>query len=360
MSDRIATFGHNKRNWLDLPDEVTSKILSKLNVVDTIDSAKVCPSWRRICKQDSSKWRRIHMKNAGAQYHNMKSSGVKILRLVSCFDLTDKGLISAAAKLPLLEELELTYCRISSAPLKAFGKSCPLLKSFKFNKRRPRYRDVCNEEAIAIAENMPGLLHLQLFRSEMTDNGLQAIIAGCPHLESLDLRKCKNLSFKGALKKTCVERVKSLKLPDASLKRLRLKSRDSTSGKEMLEVAKENPSLEEIKITNLSFSKETLKAVGKYCPLLSTFKLNMVGTLYRFYHCDKIALVIAETMPGLRHLELVGNNLTDNGLRAILSGCPHLESLDLRRCYHLSIRRSNLEYFHADHIKALKVPFPDW
>ena len=42
------------------------------------------------------------------------------------------------------------------------------------------------------------------------------------------------------------------------------------------------------------------------------------------------ALAIAETVPGLRHLQLFGNRMTNDGLKAILDGCPQLESLDLR------------------------------
>ncbi|RHN68136.1 putative leucine-rich repeat domain, L domain-containing protein [Medicago truncatula] len=42
-------------------------------------------------------------------------------------------------------------------------------------------------------------------------------------------------------------------------------------------------------------------------------------------------------MPELRHLELWGNKLTNDGLIAILDGCPYLESLDVRMCYNLVI-----------------------
>jgi hypothetical protein len=37
------------------------------------------------------------------------------------------------------------------------------------------------------------------------------------------------------------------------------------------------------------------------------------------------------TMHKLRSLQLFGNNLTNEGLTAILDNCPHLESLDTLR-----------------------------
>ncbi|KAJ4705054.1 F-box protein SKIP19-like [Melia azedarach] len=47
-------------------------------------------------------------------------------------------------------------------------------------------------------------------------------------------------------------------------------------------------------------------------------------------------------MHGLRHLQIFGNKLTNNGLQAILDGCPLLQSLDLRQCFNVSLG-GNLE-----------------
>ena len=51
------------------------------------------------------------------------------------------------------------------------------------------------------------------------------------------------------------------------------------------------------------------------------------------------ALAIAKNMPKLRHLLLNGNRVTNDGLQAILDGCPHLESLDLRKCFNVTLRK---------------------
>lgn len=160
-----------------------------------------------------------------------------------------------APKLPLLEDLVITSCKnISHEPLKVIGSSCPLLKSFKldtwfklpedevyddtvFNIEEGEDTDVeveanaevnanavaevvmdreMDADALAIAGSMHGLHHLQLFRNELTNDGLSEILDHCPRLESLDLRYCYNLNLKGDLGIKCAERIKRLQLPDNS------------------------------------------------------------------------------------------------------------------------------------------------
>jgi hypothetical protein len=146
------------------------------------------------------------------------SSQLKRLRLVSCHDISDEGLSEVAAKLPLLEELDISYCfALSNEPLKALCRFCPHLKSFKFNNpgfKTPYFE--CDEVALAIAENLPELHRLQLFGNVLTNDGLQAILDGCPHLESLDLRQCFNVKLGGNLGRRCAEQIKDLRHPHDS------------------------------------------------------------------------------------------------------------------------------------------------
>ncbi|KAM2496636.1 hypothetical protein COP2_037447 [Malus domestica] len=73
------------------------------------------------------------------------------------------------------------------------------------------------EDAIAVAQTMPGLRHLQLFGNQITNEGLKKILDGCPHLESLDLRHCFNLDLGGDLGRICAERIKKPLLPNDSI-----------------------------------------------------------------------------------------------------------------------------------------------
>ncbi|XP_004300559.1 PREDICTED: F-box protein SKIP19-like [Fragaria vesca subsp. vesca] len=159
------------RNWLELPEDVTASILSRLDAIAILTRAqKVCMKWRRICK-DRLMWRTIDMRNDGflrdydfylekmcrhgvdlssgglvdinvehfgtdelLKYITNSSSGIRRLRLVCCYGITDEGLIEVASKLPLLEHLEISFNFASAQSLEVIGRACPLLKLLKLNK----------------------------------------------------------------------------------------------------------------------------------------------------------------------------------------------------------------------------------
>ncbi|CAH8385825.1 unnamed protein product [Eruca vesicaria subsp. sativa] len=236
------------RGWAELPSELTSSILSRLDSIDLLENAqKVCTSWYRVCK-DPEMWRKIDMRNSGDLGLNLetmcrhavdRSKGglveidiwhfgtdsllnyiadsdrnLRSLRLAMCSPITTDGLTEAILKLPLLEELEVSYCSLSGESLKVVGKSLPNLKTLKLNRigfMRPSYES--DVDALAIAETMHGLRFLQLFGNILTNVGLNVILDNCPDLEHLDLRHCFNVYNVVDLVMGCSERIKVLKLP---------------------------------------------------------------------------------------------------------------------------------------------------
>ncbi|MCD7460165.1 hypothetical protein HAX54_042974 [Datura stramonium] len=238
--------------WLELPPEITSTILQKLGTIEILRNAeKVCTTWRRLC-QEPAMWRVIQMQNAGAYFWDReddlekicrqavdrsqgqlidisleyfgsdnllnyiaeRSAQLKRLRLVCSYNVSGEGLSAAVKKFPLLEELHLYYISITKEAIETIGRSCRALKSFKLNNQICRHPYIeYDEEAIAIAENMPELQHLQLFGNKMTNEGLEAILNGCPHLESLDLRRCLNVHLGGDVGKRCSQQIKYLRHP---------------------------------------------------------------------------------------------------------------------------------------------------
>lgn len=95
--------------------------------------------------------------------------------------------------------------------------------------------------------------------------------------------------------------------------------------------------LEELDLSFCSLSKEALEAVGRCCPRLKSLKLNSQICRYLCLECDDEAVAIAENFHELCHLEIFGNKLTNVGLVSILTGCPKLESLDLRQCFNVDL-----------------------
>jgi len=100
------------------------------------------------------------------------------------------------------------------------------------------------------------------------------------------------------------------------------------------EVVRKLPQLEEVLIQSFDTYEVTLKALGRSCPLLKSLQYNS----WSLESCDsdKMAFLIAETMPGLRHLNMNGHKLTDLGVLAIMDKCPLLESLEISYRAYLS------------------------
>ncbi|OIV89185.1 hypothetical protein TanjilG_25391 [Lupinus angustifolius] len=242
------------RNWLDLPRDVTLTILLKLGSIEILNNAqRVCTQWRTI-SYDPAMWHTINMRNSYDPYEMQfdylekmcrhaidRSRGnlvditlerycsddlltyitdstnhLQRMRLLSCNDISEEGMIKAAKKLPLLEELDITISNLSKDALEVIGHCCPLLKSLKFNMQvcgHPQFAS--DDEAFAIAQTMPNLRHLQLFGNKLTNDGVLAILDGCPHLESLDIRQCFNVCLDGSLRKRCAEEIKDFRNPNA-------------------------------------------------------------------------------------------------------------------------------------------------
>ncbi|PNY10395.1 F-box protein skip19-like [Trifolium pratense] len=140
------------------------------------------------------------------------------------------------------------------------------------------------------------------------------------------------------------------------LRRLRLVGCYGVTDEGLCEVAEKFPHLEELDITISSLSDTPLQAIGRHCHQLKTFKFNIEGFRHPHMEYDDEAFAIAKTMPGLRHLQLFGNKMSNAGLLAILDGCPLLESLDIRQCFNLNLVGS-LGKRCKEQIKYLRRPY---
>ncbi|KAL3643692.1 hypothetical protein CASFOL_014507 [Castilleja foliolosa] len=139
------------------------------------------------------------------------------------------------------------------------------------------------------------------------------------------------------------------------LKRLRLGRCDDINIKDLTASVKKFPELEELHLFYMpDITAEDIESISISCPKLKSFTFN--NRSYRS-QCSEIdnscALTIAKNMPNLQHLYLIGNRLSNEGLKAIFNGCPKIESLELRQCFNIDLR-GDFGKICSERIKYLK------
>ncbi|GKA35531.1 F-box domain containing protein, partial [Tanacetum coccineum] len=218
------------KRWLDLPSDLAANILHRIGVIGILENAqKVCTTWRKICKEPAM-WKVIHMDTAlgshtMAQLRQMCKNAVDRsqgqLADINILGFCNNELLKYIADRQSHPETKLSLHKteITREAIETIGRHCPLLKILKLNQDPPRYLDEAsqNDLSIAIGTNLHELSHLELIGNSMTNTGLEVILDGCRHLESLDLRKCHYVDLKQDLGKRCSRQIKYLKLPDDSL-----------------------------------------------------------------------------------------------------------------------------------------------
>ncbi|KAH7654337.1 F-box and leucine-rich repeat protein 2/20 [Dioscorea alata] len=246
------------RNWAELPHDVLSVIFGKLGAFEVLFPAQwVCRAWNRF-SHEPALWRCVDMRfhadmvnvapmeeiamravdraagqlegfygeNSGSdellRYIADRTNSFRSLRLRSCYNISDEGLIAMANRSPLLEELEITLCSFGTDAYESIGRACSQLKYFGLNSHWYQLLDDYevpevgrNKNALAIANTMHELRHLQLIGDLLTNTGLLAILDNCPHLESLDIRCCFNVRIDGDLSRR-LSRIKEVRVPTDS------------------------------------------------------------------------------------------------------------------------------------------------
>ncbi|XP_058768656.1 putative F-box/LRR-repeat protein 23 [Vicia villosa] len=256
-----------KPNWLELPRDITKNILQRLGTLEIVTSASVvCPLWWNICK-DPLMWSTIDMFTGitideitdlfqpdsyfenfsrlekicryavDRSYGHLKdiyinkfgtddllchiaqsASHLRSMRLEKCYDISTAAFYQVVKNHPFLEELDIFHSFYEETEFfEHIGQSCPVLKSLKFSPYIETLDSKSDDVAFTIAKTMPKLRHLAILNNGLTNNGLLAILDGCPLLESLDVRGCLYLDLDGSLNQRCSEQIKELRFPSDSI-----------------------------------------------------------------------------------------------------------------------------------------------
>jgi hypothetical protein len=184
----------------------------------------------------------------------------QLRNLYTCFGLTGIDLAALGAGCPHLTTVEMMDAEVTDDGIQKVARNGAL-------------RTLCVEGCV-----------------ELTDEGLQAVVAFCPHLESVDLSACDELT-------------------DATL----------------LAIGQHCSNLRELNIVETDVTDEGLRAIAEGCPLLETLNASQ---------CDVGPAIedIARGCPKLRVLIVTGVEVTAEAVQALAECCPRLEELGLCRC----------------------------
>ncbi|KAK8951934.1 putative F-box/LRR-repeat protein 23 [Platanthera zijinensis] len=251
IQDNEGNSGSEWRNWAELPRDILLIIFKKAAAAAILSSAQfVCRPWRHL-SHEPELWRCIDLRMYGnldgmvmvsmAKMAVNRSEGcveelylenfptddlmfyipgratlLRGLHLISV-SLNEETVVETLKKLPLLEELEMSYCSFSHKVVERVGPVCPHLKRFRLDQRvytlQHTIRSRLNTVALAIAKHFKQLRRLQLFANSLTSTGLSAILDNCPDLEYLDIRNCYNVGFLDESLKSKCAGIKELRLP---------------------------------------------------------------------------------------------------------------------------------------------------
>ncbi|KAG6405666.1 hypothetical protein SASPL_133258 [Salvia splendens] len=199
MLKRKSEFGMSKAP--DLPEELTANILQRLHAEQRLGSAQlVCSTWRRVCKNPAM-WRVIDLDYRRCEFDIIcrcavdRSQGqlieLKVINMEEYF-----GFLNYAADRLEHDDDQVSFDALHSHEDEDF-----------------HGEDFCTKHATAIGKSMPNLRHLRLWELYTKNKGVEAILDGCPHLESLDLRTCSGVDLDEALFNRCIKQLKDLILP---------------------------------------------------------------------------------------------------------------------------------------------------
>lgn len=303
------------------------------------------------------------------------------LELHQCHGISDKGLVALAKGCPKLTDLTLESCsKIGNESLQALALHCPNLTSISI-----RYCPLVGDQGIThllsgtsyslsklklqginvtdmslavighygkaltevVLDNLPNVGEkgfwvmgnghgLQKLKSLMvsscqgvTDQGLQAVVKGCPNLKYVSLKKCAYISDSGL-----IASAKSA----SSLERVQLEEchRVTQCGffGLLVHCAK---TLKSLSVSNCMGIKD-LDREARYPPLPLSESLLLLSVKNCPLFGDTNLAMLAKLCPNLNHIELSGlQGITDEGLLPLLKGCDSgLSTVNLSKCPQLT------------------------
>ncbi|OVA10437.1 hypothetical protein BVC80_917g62 [Macleaya cordata] len=178
---------------------------------------------RKLIRRSKGTFRRLSvykLTNSGFCFVANCGKHLKVLQ-IPMSGVNDKMVEKHAEALPMVTFLDISYClQLTCKGLEVLGKSCKSLTYLRRNMPPPEWPEAQklgpskanDEEALVIAETMPGLHRLELAYGRFGDLGLNAILTKCKDLIHLDILGSVSVQLNGDLSDKC-EQLKVFKGP---------------------------------------------------------------------------------------------------------------------------------------------------
>ncbi|XP_068660575.1 F-box/LRR-repeat protein 3 [Aristolochia californica] len=267
------------------------------------------------------------------------ATGLRDLRLVKCWDITDVGLAKIAVGCQRLEKLNLKWClEISDLGLDLLSKKCHDLKFLDVS-----YLKISNKslESLSSLRNLKSLLMVGC--SNLDDEGMNFLKNGNASLQCIDISRCEKVTPYGLAS-----------VIEGHLRLYQITARHSVPELSALFLVnlKELENLRSIRLDGLQLSYSVLQTIRHNCKSLVeiglskckgvtdegvgaivTDRLQSIDLTCCCAITDDAILAIAKTSKKLLSLGLEScSSITEAGLDRLATCCSSLKELDLTDC----------------------------
>uniref|UniRef100_A0A182MTK7 F-box domain-containing protein n=1 Tax=Anopheles culicifacies TaxID=139723 RepID=A0A182MTK7_9DIPT len=311
---------------------------------------------------------------------------LRVLKMSECRALSNQG-VQELGQLTALQVLDISYCKeISGAGILAGIASKP---NGTLRELRIRALNLCEQSIIAVAKNLSALRVLDLgycFHA-VSDLCVQFVVRELVHLKELDLENCGKLSDEGLTGLGMLPKIERHEQgtqhqpashgdghenaepnqpeqqqppepepPQVAAPHMRISLR-SRAEQEIVEDAERKKQLLEAmqRKDNLKLARNDSRTSfsGYYVGRLQQLRvLNLTG-------CNgltDVTLMCNFSMVDLRKLCLARcQQISYEGIRAMVQGCPAIEQLDLSECHNINDRAVEQVVIHLRRLRTLSL-----
>lgn len=258
-------------------------------------------------------------------------------------NISNEDLEYLLQEVPGIREIKIAVSKINDISLEKIATHCPMLTSFVLEDST-EYCDITDKGVKALVERSPHLQTLTLNRcGELTSDTVGVIAKNCPDLRCLNLadsiydlvahtqpftdlaNHCTNLEsldLSSCTAATCLD-IETIASRNTKLTHLSFE-RFALSEEQLLRVIDKCRNLKYVEFGHSKISSLVVKKMAENGLPLTHVLLADID--------DEQVLELVQAFPNLRQMSFNGSNITDAAVSAIAAHCPRLRILELTDC----------------------------